>query len=681
MPIKKKYRSLKETLLDPVCDDATKMLICPDWRFFGHSEQIHLGLLALFEFQKVNGRLPKLNDEEETKWCLDKVEEINKAQKEKEGFSVEELDSKVLLPLFNGAAASISPLAAFFGGIIAQEVVKFTGKYSPINQWFHYDTFESLPGAANKAPLNCRYDDQIAIYGQEIQKKLGELRIFMVGAGALGCEYMKAYALMGLGTKSCGGKVTVTDNDNIEVSNLNRQFLFRSNNVGHPKSECASAVAVKMNGDLNPSSMTSLVAPTTEDIFTEEFWDSLDFVVNAVDNIKARLYVDSKCVWHHKALLESGTLGTKANSQMVIPNLTKCYGDTQDPPEDAIAMCTLRNFPNQIEHCIEWSRDKFGSKFTNEANDLINYLDSPAGFIKDLKANNTSTVQRLTLESIQQLLECKRKANFDSLIEIARSEFENLFANTIKQLLHLFPEDHVNEDGQRFWSGPKRCPVPIKFDANDPVHLSYVAAFANLLAFNLKMKQNRDMGHIAKVATGTKVEEFKPKTGMKIQTEENQKVEEEPVFNDEDEEKANKLIAVMKGGVSSVNSKSFEAVDFEKDDDANFHIDFIHAAATLRARNYRIKECDWQRTKFIAGKITPAIATTTAMITGVVCTEIFKVVQKMDKLDVYKNAFINLAIGMFVFSEPDEVTKTTDKDFDPMLLGPTKAVPPSKLAN
>lgn len=53
----------------------------------------------------------------------------------------------------------------------------------------------------------------------------------------------------------------------------------------------------------------------------------------------------------------------------------------------------------------------------------------------------------------------------------------------------------------------------------------------------------------------------------------------------------------------------------------------------------------------------------------------------MDKLDVYKNAFINLAIGMFVFSEPDEVTKTTDKDFDPMLLGPTKAVPPSKLAN
>jgi ubiquitin-activating enzyme E1 len=48
----------------------------------------------------------------------------------------------------------------------------------------------------------------------------------MVGSGALGCELLKAFALMGLGCSS-EGKVHNTDNDNIEVSNLNRQFLFR----------------------------------------------------------------------------------------------------------------------------------------------------------------------------------------------------------------------------------------------------------------------------------------------------------------------------------------------------------------------------------------------------------------------------------------------------------------------
>lgn len=60
----------------------------------------------------------------------------------------------------------------------------------------------------------------------------------MVGAGALGCEYIKAFALMGLGCSEYG-KVAVTDNDNIEVSNLNRQFLFRKNNVGQAKSKVA----------------------------------------------------------------------------------------------------------------------------------------------------------------------------------------------------------------------------------------------------------------------------------------------------------------------------------------------------------------------------------------------------------------------------------------------------------
>jgi ubiquitin-activating enzyme E1 len=113
----------------------------------------------------------------------------------------------------------------------------------------------------------------------------------MIGAGALGCEYVKAMALMGL---ACGpnGSVTVTDNDNIEVSNLNRQFLFRQPDVGHSKAETACAKAKAMNPDLKVNVHQAFVSPDTEDLFNDDFWDSLDFIVNAVDNIKARLYVD-----------------------------------------------------------------------------------------------------------------------------------------------------------------------------------------------------------------------------------------------------------------------------------------------------------------------------------------------------------------------------------------------------
>ena len=113
----------------------------------------------------------------------------------------------------------------------------------------------------------------------------------MVGAGALGCELIKAFALMGIGCSE-DGKVHVADNDNIEVSNLNRQFLFRQNNVGHSKSETACQIAKGMNSTLNVQDYMTRVGVDTEAVFHDRFWDKLDFVVNAVDNIHARLYVD-----------------------------------------------------------------------------------------------------------------------------------------------------------------------------------------------------------------------------------------------------------------------------------------------------------------------------------------------------------------------------------------------------
>ncbi|PPQ85075.1 hypothetical protein CVT26_005164, partial [Gymnopilus dilepis] len=610
-----------------------------DFAKFDRPPVLHAGFQALSRFASEHSRLPRPRNEEDAAILVALAKEINN-----------EVDEKVLKELAYQATGDLSPINAVIGGFVAQEVLKAcSAKFHPAFQHVYFDSLESLPDAlpteADCQPVGSRYDGQIAVFGKTFQEKIANHRQFLVGSGAIGCEMLKNWSMMGLGSGP-NGVIHVTDLDTIEKSNLNRQFLFRAKDLGQFKSEVAAAAVADMNPDLKGKILAKQepVGPATENIYDEAFFTGIDGVTNALDNIKARLYMDQRCVFYRKPLLESGTLGTKGNTQVIIPDLTESYGSSQDPPEKETPSCTIKNFPNAINHTIEWSRTQFDNLFVKPAQAVNAYLSEPNYLESTLKYSGQ---QKEQVDQIVSYLVRNKPLTFEECIVWARLQFERDYNNDIRQLLYSLPKDAVTSTGQPFWSGPKRAPDPLTFNSNDPTHLDYIIAAANLHAFNYGLRGDTNRELFRKVADSVIVPEFTPKSGVKIQVSDNDPVPQNNTADDDADDLTSSLPAP-----SSLAGYRLNPCEFEKDDDTNFHIDFITAASNLRAMNYSINPADRHTTKQIAGKIIPAIATTTSLVTGLVCLELYKVIDGKKKLEDYKNGFVNLALPFFGFSEP-----------------------------
>ena len=116
------------------------------------------------------------------------------------------------------------------------------------------------------------------------------------------------------------------------------------------------------------------VGRDSENVYNEKFWESQDLIITALDNVDARMYVDAKCVEFKKPMVDSGTVGTKGSTQVVVPYLTESYASQADPPPEEFPICLLKNFPNKIEHTIQWARDDFEGIFKQTPEDVNKFL-------------------------------------------------------------------------------------------------------------------------------------------------------------------------------------------------------------------------------------------------------------------------------------------------------------------
>lgn len=209
---------------------------------------------------------------------------------------------------------------------------------------------------------------------------LNTCKILVIGAGGLGCELLKDLALMGF------RDIHVIDMDTIELSNLNRQFLFRRADIGKSKAVCASAF-------INARVPGCVVTPHFCKIqdFDASFYRQFHIIVCGLDSIVARRWINGMLVsmvdYEEDGsvdettiipLVDGGTEGFKGNARVILPAMTACIDCTLDlfPPQINYPLCTIANTPRLPEHCIEyvkiiqWAKENpFGSDMVLDGDD------------------------------------------------------------------------------------------------------------------------------------------------------------------------------------------------------------------------------------------------------------------------------------------------------------------------
>jgi ubiquitin-activating enzyme E1 C len=178
-------------------------------------------------------------------------------------------------------------------------------------------------------------------------------RVLVVGAGGLGCEILKNLALMRF------GQLDIIDMDTIESSNLNRQFLFKEEDIGRPKAEVAARSIEERCGNVKVTAHYGRIQD-----YSLEFYRQFDMIICGLDSIESRRWMNAMLfqIFQEQTdriipMLDGGTEGFKGHVRIIIPEKTACFECTLDafPPQTTYPICTLAHTPRRPEHCIEWA--------------------------------------------------------------------------------------------------------------------------------------------------------------------------------------------------------------------------------------------------------------------------------------------------------------------------------------
>ncbi|TAQ89344.1 hypothetical protein B7494_g2313 [Chlorociboria aeruginascens] len=394
--------------------------------------------------------------------------------------------------------------------------------------------------------------------GLPLNSMVKEARILMVGAGGIGCELLKNLVLAGF------GEIHIVDLDTIDLSNLNRQFLFRHEHIKKPKATVAREAALKFNPKVK---LEAHHANIKDPQFNIDWFKRFKIVFNALDNLDARRYVNKMCLAADIPLIESGTTGFNGQVQVIKKGKTACYDCTTKETPKSFPVCTIRSTPSLPIHCIVWGKSYLLGEVFGASEDGSQETDYSEN------SENAKEIEKLRQESqaLKKIKETMGTPAFPQLL------FDKVYKDDIERLRSM----------EEMWK-TRHPPKPLEYDS-------------------ILEKVSPELGKDELL-----------KNGQRLWT-----LEENVMVFKDSLERLSQRFQDMK---SSSNGNSAEPIiTFDKDDDDT--LDFVTASANIRSIVFGIETKSRFDIKQMAGNIIPAIATTNAIVAGLCVLQSFKVLK------------------------------------------------------
>ncbi|KAL9652469.1 hypothetical protein ABK040_000041 [Willaertia magna] len=337
---------------------------------------------------------------------------------------------------------------------------------------------------------NDRYISMKLVYGEEFFEFVRNSKVLVVGAGGIGCELLKNLVLCGF------ENIEIIDLDTIDVSNLNRQFLFRQRHVGESKSKIAKETALTFNPYCNIVSHHGNIKHSN---FGLDFFRQFKIVINALDNVDARRHVNRMCLAANIPMLDGGTAGYLGQVKTYVKGFTECYECGAKVTEKTYAVCTIRSNPSKMIHCVVWAKLLFDRLFgkIDDANAISNFEE----ILKDKEGFEKKVFEKVFQHDIEELRNLKNKEVWNSgkPPEPLTEEYLNKVKENHKETTKVGVKDQkvwtADECVERLFSSLKRLRErrensnePLSFDKDDEDALDLVTSAANLRAYNFHIE-------------------------------------------------------------------------------------------------------------------------------------------------------------------------------------------------